>query len=328
MGDSAFTLVELLVVMVIMIILIGSVLVATQAVIRKAKTTGTEAVLAVVQDAVSQFAREQKANPTLTQAAQRAGTTKVRYAKRYGSFPPDELELFTDAGLAGSDATGSGGSLAPGGAKLYLDGDALAAPLPPLQFYAYGGEEWKQNALESRDMAAMILAIELYSDTASAILDRIPNDNRHAGILDPQTGHPVMFLDRNGDGKWDSGDLQIRYIIDGWGMAVGYLAQRDWNEDDPPAPSSNHEDWNQAATQLVRLNGGQPVIMSYGPDGGQQFEKEIMEPAGGETGVASLVGDWVGEPNDPRFQIDHPLNADNLYADPALKDKLEAGIPK
>ena len=327
-GATAFTLVEILVVMVIMVILISAVLVATSTVFGKAKIRNTQAVLTIVQEAVDQFEREQKENRTIAKARQRTGAPPpgdyVYYSKRYGHFPPDELELFTQSGLPGSVA---GPTLGINGATIgSSDGTvANAAGWPDMQFYAYTEGEWKQNALESRDLAAMIVAIELFSDTASAMLDRIPNDNRHAGMMDEQ-GEPVLFLDRNGDGQWDPGDLQIRYIIDSWGMALGYHAQRDWlPAPDTPAPSSNHGFWNQASTEMIRLNGGKPIIMSYGPNGGKQFEQEVMDPSGGEKGVASLVGDWMDQ-SDTVHRINHFLNADNLYANPELKEKLAEGI--
>lgn len=310
--------------MVIIVILMSAVLVATSAVFNKAKITQTQAVLTVVQQAVEQFEREQKDNPTLAKASQKAtggtGTKRVRFADRYGSFPPDELELFTSEGLPGAD----GPTLGIGGAT--IDSPLPADQWPAIQFYAYTAENWQYNLFESRDLAAMIVAIELYSDVASAMLDRIPNNNRHAGVLD-QNGAPLIFLDRPNaegklDGKYDSGDLQIRYIIDSWGMAVGYLAQRDWNSTAPPDPSSNHEFWNQASTEMIRLNDGQPIIMSYGPNGGEQFEKTWMV---NDEAKASLVGDWM-DTEDSMSRINHQLNADNIYANPTLKEKLAEGI--
>jgi len=88
------------------------------------------------------------------------------------------------------------------------------------------------------------------------------------------------------------------------------------------APSGN---WNEASTELIRLNGGQPVIFSYGPDGKDQLKKEIM----GEKGAASLVGDFATEPDSPENKlhiIDVPANADNVYANDQLREKLAKGI--
>ena len=106
-------------------------------------------------------------------------------------------------------------------------------------------------------------------------------------------------------------------------MPISYLAQRDWNLAGAPATrSSNHTNWNEASTKLIRLNGGQPVIFSDGPNGKDQLTVEAMTP----DGIASLVADFSeGAPSAPNT-IDHILNADNVYADPALKEKLAEGI--
>ena len=76
-------------------------------------------------------------------------------------------------------------------------------------------------------------------------------------------------------------------------------------------------DWNEASTALIRLNGGQPIIMSYGPDGRDQLSKDSLSA----DPTASLVADFVANQ-----RIDNPLNEDNVYADPAAKEKLAKGI--
>ena len=71
------------------------------------------------------------------------------------------------------------------------------------------------------------------------------------------------------------------------------------------------------------MNGGQPIIMSYGPNGKDQLTKDAMEP----NAIASLVGDFEEEvPGKPHHVIDNPLNDDNVYSNPALKEKLAKGI--
>ena len=87
--------------------------------------------------------------------------------------------------------------------------------------------------------------------------------------------------------------------------------------------SSNHPDWNEASTKLIRLNHGRPIIMSYGPDGTDQLTAAAMTAAPGGanwSGPPSLVGDFMHN-----GLIDHPLNADNVYADQGLKEKLTKG---
>jgi hypothetical protein len=182
-------------------------------------------------------------------------------------------------------------------------------------------------AFEHRDLAAMILAIDLYCEPAKAILDRLPERNRSPGALGPN-GDPIQFFDCDGDEIWDSGlDEQIRYILDDWGMPLSYMAQRDWIPNppagNPDTKSSNHTGWNEASTNIVRLNEGKPLIFSYGADGKEQLSVPWMKNAG----EASLVGDWtIATENAPEIgKIDHHLNADNVYSDPALNEKLARG---
>jgi hypothetical protein len=276
-------------------------------------------MLSVVWEAVEQFRREQKANPTL--ARHRA------YRRRYGFFPPDELELFTPVGIPG----GPPGTRAPGG--------AVVVPAPgsdegydPMNFYTKGLPP-PAKAAEFRDQVAMVVAIQMFGDVSSSILDRIEGRYWLAPLDDKDD--PAVFLDRPAgatppDGTWDANAHQVRYIVDGWGNPISYLSQRDWKPPpDPPAGSTNLPanppatgGWNQAATRIVRLNGGQPVIFSYGPNGKEQLTREQMEVGG--DGVASLVGDFLGL-SGTEGQIDNPLNADNVYADPTLKVKLAKG---
>jgi hypothetical protein len=176
---------------------------------------------------------------------------------------------------------------------------------------------------EHRDLAAMILAIETLSESAASILSQIPERNRVAG---PQLNNaPAQFLDRPPNG-WSPDDHQIRYIVDDWGIPLGYMAQRDWKASPPPTdpntPSKNHTNWNQTSTDLVRINGGAPVIFSWGPDGKEQLTQDAM----GANASASIVGDWVNDPRDNGTPaLNHPMNADNVYANQSLKEKLQPG---
>jgi hypothetical protein len=178
----------------------------------------------------------------------------------------------------------------------------------------------------------MILAIELYSEAGAEMLNRIADKHRNQGAVNP-AGRPTLFLDRDGDGNWTPGtDQQIRLIVDAWGVPLSYLAQQDYDPNATPGqPSTNHPAWNQASTEMIRLNGGQPIIMSYGVDGKEQLTKTWMEENTGQNGAAeaSLVVDWAGgtTPEDEAGKIDHRLNADNIYVDEGLNEKLARGIP-
>jgi len=337
-SQRALTLVELLIVIVVIGILVSAILVASSGFINKGRANNTQAVLQIVADAAEDFKREQAAKPTITRAKQTKNpslgkqdpaVTSVLYTDRYGLYPPDELEVFSSIGLPGS----TGGippsrTLAPGGAEV--------SPPPPwdaMRFYKDGVDATK-DALENRDQAAMILAIETLSESASAILDRIPDRNRTPGPL--KDGTPALFLDRvdratgTPNRTWDANDHQIRLIVDDWGNPISYFSERDWQDPSvnlnfKPIQSRNHDNWNRASTEIIRLNGGQPVIFSYGPNGKDQLTKDVM----GATGAATLMGDMhpaTPGPDDAEYIIDNPFNDDNVYSNPALKEKLAKGI--
>lgn len=304
-GRRAVTMVEILVVTVIILILLGAVITASGVLIGKAKETNTEAVLRVVNEALVEFEREQKSKPTLTRGLleDKAGRRKLLYSKRYGLFPPDELEVFVDGGnLAPRSLAPSRGQVVPGpgvaAMKFYSD------PTNPAH-----------DPNEHRDLAAMIVGIELLGDSSKAILDRIEGKNRSAGVVDA-SGEPLQFVDNNGDGNWSGGDHQIRYILDDWGNPLSYFAQRDWKSN-PNKPSSNHTDWNRASTKFIQLNRGRPIIMSYGADGAEQLTKDAMKP----DAAASLVGDFSKD-----NIVDNPFNADNVFLNSELKEKLLQGV--
>jgi len=325
---GAFTLVELLVVMVIIVILVGSVLVAGSSLTNKAKSTNTQAMLSIVNQAVQEFAREQKANPTLT--------SKKQYQVRYGFYPPDELEVFTDKGVpACPPLQPLPESRAPGGGEIvyglagqafpYMTFDAATYRLDRNMFR--GPTTSAGDHPEFRDQIAMIAAIELFGDSSAKLLHGI-QDRYWATVIDPAKDNaPALFLDRNGNGQWDAAeDQQLRILIDDWGMPITYFAQRDWTSEKEQqgkvCASTNHAKWNEASTEFIRINGAQPIIASYGPDGPEQ----LTTPQMGEEGLVSLIGDFEAETGDFVHRVDNPLNADNVYADPSLKEKLARGI--
>ncbi|GEM_PF-1193284 len=333
----ALTMVELLVVITIIVVLFSSIFVASHRLLDSARGTNTRALLQVVSDAVEQFAREQKSNPTIAKAVQPSGTPPKPYAytERYGEYPPDDLEVFTPVGVPGWTAsTAVGGwSLAPNKASIF---PALTATAkwPHMHFDTHG--DTTKDPLEHRDLAALIVAIETLGNESKVLLDRVPDRNRTSGPVD-MNGAALIFLDRSpqGDpnvGKWDVNDLQIRYIVDDWGVPLSYFATRDWVK--PAAvgadlkASSNHPKWREASTQFVRMNKGLPVIMSYGPNGKEQQSEEWMHRKGDGSGgeglaEASLVGDYIDNTED--HKINHPLNEDNVYLDPDLKERLAKG---
>ena len=300
---GGFTLIELLVVIGIITILFGSVFAASRVLIARAKDRETQSLLTVVQQALDEFKREQTSNPTISRSK--------AYRGRYDRYPPDELEVFTSESAFSDSASKS--TLAPGKAEIVPKG-----PYGAMRFYSVGLPTL-DVAAEHRDLAAMIVAIETLGDASAAILDSIAERNRAPGPVDAQ-GKPVQFLDRNRNGQWDpTEDLAVRYIVDGWGTPLGYMAQRDFDVSDMKATeSTNHPGWNGTSTEIIRMNGGQPLIFSYGANGKKQLTEEAM----GDSGLASLSGDFL----DGTHKIDNGLNADNVYINPQLAGKLSQGI--
>lgn len=301
----AFTLIELLIVMAIIGILVTAVFFASTTLINRAKTRKTQFALKIVNDALEEFRREA---PSIITAG------KGRYLSRYGKYPPDELEPFTDAGIPG--CAPPCGPLIPGGAAVI---PKPSSDYPAMLFYTNANAE---PEFEHRDIAAMILGIQIFGDQSSAILSDIPEDHWVDGPVDV-AGVPLQYLDRDNDGKWDptEGDEQIRYIVDAWRVPLGYFNQRDHDHADHAATkSSNSADWNEGATEMIALNKGKPIVMSYGPDGREQLTKDAMVSPE-ETPPASLIGDF-----EDNHRVDHRLNQDNIYADPELKRKLATGI--
>lgn len=315
----AFTLVELLVVIGIIALLVGAVLVAGSSVLNSGRVRSTRAVLQVIEHALDEFKRSEEAKPTITRAIQ----GPADYRKRYGQYPPDELELFTPYGIPGSRG---GGPLTPGADStrrpVVVPTASAKTAFAIMDSYLTGKPE--HDALEHRDLAAMLLTIELYATSAAEVLSHIPNSNWSDGPVDA-AGKPVQFLDRNRNGAWDpQDDERIRYLVDAWGVPLSYLAQRDWNAD-LPVPSSNHPGWQQASTEIIRLNRDRPLVFSYGPDGKEQLTKtwmedEVQEPFR-EPAAASLVGDWIAN----QGRIAHQLNQDNVYLEAELNERLARG---
>jgi len=312
----AFTLIELLVVMGIIVILAAAVLVASDSILRGQKVRNTKTVLQIVSDAVEQFKREQQERPTITKAP--------NYKKRFGLYPPDELEWFTKLTTTTKTVANS-----------YAPSHAVIVPLPKsgqgydkMRFFTDGTEK---DLFEFRDQLAMVTAIQTLGNASALMLDRLDQRYRRtiSSLADKSGDTPGVFLDRNGDGKWDTGDEQIDLIIDAWGTPISYLAQRDWRPKDKlgTTASSNHPSWNSASTEIIKLNRGQPLVFSYGRDGPDQLKQEVMEtgqdPDGGE---ASLTGDFEGDqpPNQPGA-VRHLMNQDNVYLDPQLAERLASG---
>lgn len=301
-------------VIAIIVALIGAILVAGTTFVNTAKAKNTKVLLTMVRDAVDQFSAEQERGGRLVNA---------QYRARYGTFPPDEIEIFTPFGQP-TQGGGSGASRGAGGAVIVPGAGAAGMPPGPMSGYSKGLAVELQ-AQEWRDQTALICAIEMFSEAGSVLLDKIPDRNRTNGLTTP-AGVAVLFLDRGPmiNNTWNPAeDLLIKQIIDDWGTPIGYMTQRGFNPAMPNAsvPSSNHVmAWNRASSQMVAMNSGQPVIFSYGPDGRDQCTMDAM----GQNGAANatMYVDWM-----TNNRLANPLNQDNLFAHEGLGERLIRGLP-
>ncbi len=301
---AAFTLVELLVVITIIAVLAGALITVSAGVWKNSQAKQTHAVIMLVQQAVDEF---HKSPPAFVSTRQ----GDASYKARYGSFPADELEVFTRFGVPGAPSGGGANwSLAPG--KVEVVPSPSGGPTYPAMTF---GRSPASPSIEHRDLAAMLLTIELYSEQGRMILERIDSHYWSQGAVDPATSEPLQFLDRDDNGRFNEGDTPIRWLVDHWGTPLAYYTQRDWKGTPSDRVSTNHAAWNRASTAMVRLNGGRPVIMSYGPNGESQL-------AGATPTVGVLLHEDLIDDN----RVNNPLNADNIYADPALAEKLSKGI--
>jgi len=287
---SAFTLVELMVVMAILAIVIGMTLAVTGRAVNDAKARQTRAILIGLQSAVDQF----KLDAPLRRMK--------KFNDRYRGYPPDELGAFEDGAdrikLKGVD--NYLGPIGPGGkSKLVFPGAAADHPL--------GG------------IKAMALAIRLYSPKGALALDQI-------GATFRKPSPPDQYFDRNGNNVLDTEDEPLISFVDAWGTPIAYFATNPVpgsNADNPPTAGAGREfDRFKTAEFMVAKNLGKPVLVSFGPDGAEQCSAEFIQ----SEGVTDLVADY--DPQGPKpHVIDNPLNDDNVYIDEGLRDRLKQPLP-
>ena len=289
--QSAFTLIELLVVIAVIAILIGAIIGVSSSVIAGGKARDTQAMLLVLDQAIEQFKEDMLERPRFS------GSTKTNYETRYGVYPPDELEAFTDDG--DFDPNTFLPTISPGSGVDLTDD---------------GGTPLDLTDVQNRGAKAMALAIKLYSPAGGDFLDLI-SDRFRRTMGNRQD-------DFHGDDSVEQLDRTVPeplvYFVDAWGTPIDYFATNDITVTADSDPSDLRRD---ASTAFVRANNGVPLLVSYGPDGLDQFAQDFID-AEGET---DLVADFHGD--DPVRTIDHRLNADNVYSDPDIAEKLAAGLP-
>ncbi|MCH7527867.1 MAG: hypothetical protein IID39_10560 [Planctomycetes bacterium] len=206
------------------------------------------------------------------------------YRDRYGDYPCDELEGFHSA----DGIPGPGTFIGPG------------APASDLNIPA--------GAVLYQPIKAMALVMRLYSPEATAILDGISPRYR----LPP--ANAGEFFDRDDSGGLDTDDEPLIYFVDAWGTPFDYFATL------IPAVLNNPTAREGASIVFNAANRGRPLLVSYGPDGPDQFSQEFINT----EGDSDLVSDHAAD--DPtRGVINHRLNADNVYIDDSIKGRLAQG---
>lgn len=212
---------------------------------------------------------------------------KPVYVNRYGDDPCDELNGFLrsggNAGVPVLPGHGTRPFLGPGGASARLH-------LPPAGL----------SAVRSSDFKALALVIKLYTPEAAAMLDRI--EGRYRKTLP----NPVEFFDRNGNDSLDMDDEPLFSFVDSWGNPIEYFATRNIVLDDKR---------EKASKAFVEANLGKPLLVSYGPNGREQI---AQLPA---NTTSPIVEDFA-EMGPGEHKVDQPLNADNVYPDDALNERL------
>ena len=300
---TAFTMIELLVVVAVIAVLLGAILAGGSVLINKAKANDTRALFQTLALAVEQF----KDDAPLAKVA--------GYTTRYANYPPDELEAFSAAAADGIPP--SGANLLGTGARLEDESDtALSSPL---------------NAVEQRDVKAMALAVRLFSAAGAEILDQVDERFRRRG----QTATGLAeYYDRDQTGSNNSFREPLIYYVDSWGTPIEYYATNlpgpsgtadvpTDNSPDYPSPSGSRR---IASTAFVGANNGVPVFVSYGPDGEDQFAQDMIDSIGLSTQLVwDFNNDYVGGALDRA--VNHKLNADNVYSSPDLAAKLANTLP-
>ncbi|MEK6676164.1 MAG: prepilin-type N-terminal cleavage/methylation domain-containing protein, partial [Planctomycetota bacterium] len=190
-GFRGFTIIELLIVVVIIGILVGAIVTASTVFISDARIKNTKTVLLVLRDALEQF-KEDK--PPITNIIQgdTASPQTPTYLKRYGLYPPDELDVYGKKGLPGSVGNYGYPLVGRNKGEIHPTINTKEAQQARMRFYTNSDPD--HDALEHRDIAAMMLTLDLYSESASSMLSRIPTRNWSPGAVDKK-GNPIQFLD-------------------------------------------------------------------------------------------------------------------------------------
>ncbi len=273
---SAFSLVELLVVLAVLSLLIGMAFKGASSMTESAKVRETEGLFAALNQAVDAYELEAKQS--------RAGGG---VAQRYQKLPPDDMTLFVNGVMA------SGTVIDPEGDYLFYD---LRDPSTGIL---------TSFAHNHSDVRAMVLAMRLRSPRASEILDGINK----------------KYVVNEGKLEFNPGDgtesIPLVHYVDGWGTEIEYFANG-FNYDGAGVR-------DLASTALVHKNNGEPLFVSYGPNGSEQLSEDFLfDPSYGDTSIiADFIGaDVGGNILTPEGLINHELNQDNVYSSDTFKERM------
>ncbi|MCA9253525.1 MAG: prepilin-type N-terminal cleavage/methylation domain-containing protein [Phycisphaerales bacterium] len=207
----------------------------------------------------------------------------------YNGAPPDNFDVFTPTGanLAGFNVKLVKGN--PNALDLADPRDSSTGVLAGFNQRRYG------------DVRAMVLAMRLWSPKASEILDGINEKYRvNEGnlVYDPNDG---------------TDSIPLIHYVDAWGTPIEYYSVcTAINSPDPR---------ERTAFSLVHNSNAEPVLVSYGPDGPEQFSSDIFGDSG--FGDTSLVSDFNGGCAGCTVgKIDNALNQDNVYSSETIKDRM------
>jgi prepilin-type N-terminal cleavage/methylation domain-containing protein len=277
---GGFTLIEMLVVVAVLALLIGMAFRGATAMTESAKVRETEGLFLALSQAMDAYKLEVKQS--------RAAGGKV--AALYNGAPPDDLRVFTQAGvnLGGTVVSMvAGNPIVP---NVTEPRDATAGSLTDPGLRKHG------------DVRAMVLAMRLRSPKASEILD---------GINEKYRVNEGNLVFNPGDG---TNAIPLTHYVDAWGTPIEYYSV---------CTSVNSLDPRERTSfALVHNSNAEPVLVSYGPDGPEQFSGDIFDdPAFGDT---SVVSDFNGGCSGCMAgKIDSTLNQDNIYSSETLKDRMK-----
>ncbi len=297
--QSGFTLIEILVVLAILGILMGIGFKSGAHVVVLGRTRYTEATLSTLNQAVLTYKSD-------------SNQSRIPNVRRiFGDAPPDNIYVFDgqNSGITLGGLTSpkknicmarSSSSIGP--ATGTSSGDEL------IDKRNSSGELENLQAWRHGDMRALVLAIRLRSPKASVLLDRIdPSflvvDEEYVFTPDVKASNPET--------------IALNYYTDAWGTPIEYYSAK---IGDPKGTLTPRE---VASNAFVRANAGDPLFVSYGPNGEEQFSAETMA----DTGDTSIVADYWRDDadtggSDGDYLINGAMNDDNLYSSDTFKNRM------